>query len=498
MGSFAKLRYLNLSYSEFGGRISYQLGNLSQLQYLDLGRNYYLSGVIPLLQIGNLRQLRYLDLGGNALSGAIPCQIGNLSELQYFDLGGNSFSGAIPFQIGNLPMLNTLRLQGDFDVKTKDAEWLSNLHSLTILQFSSLHNLGSSHHLLQTISKLIPNLRELRLVDCSLSDYDIPYLFRFHSNFSTSLTILDLSRNMLTSSTFQLLSNISLNLKELYLSHNNFVSSAPLYPNFPSLVILDPSYNNLTSSMLQDDFNFSSKLQRLSLRNCSLLDRNFLVPPAFNMNFSSSLVSLDLSHNLLTSSAVFHWLFNFTTNLHTLSLYGNLLEGPLPDGFGKVMKSLENLNLYSNKLQGEIPTFFGNMCSLQTLDLLNNNLSGDLSSFIQHSSWCNRHILQSLDLSYNRITGMIPKSIGLLSELEDLYLEGNSLEGDVTESHLSNLSKLTSLDLSYNSLSLKFESTWVPPFQLRYLGLASCKLGPSFPSWFQTQSSLALEQFTIY
>jgi len=95
-----------------------------------------------------------------------------------------------------------------------------------------------------------------------------------------------------------------------------------------------------------------------------------------------------------------------------------------------------------------------------------------------------------LNLSYNQITGKIPESIRQLSELENLSLEGNSLEGDVTESHLSNFSKLYFLSLSHNSLSLKFLSSWVPPFQLTYLRLASCKLGPNFPSWLQTQDSL--------
>uniref|UniRef100_A0A0R0FER8 Uncharacterized protein n=1 Tax=Glycine max TaxID=3847 RepID=A0A0R0FER8_SOYBN len=132
-----------------------------------------------------------------------------------------------------------------------------------------------------------------------------------------------------------------------------------------------------------------------------------------------------------------------------------MLEGPIPDGFGKVMNSLEVLDLSGNKLQGEIPSFFGNMCALQSLYLSNNKLKGEISSFFQNSSWCNRYIFKSLYLSYNRLTGMLPKSIGLLSELEDLYLAGNSLEGDVTESHLSNFSKLQSLSLSENSLSLK-------------------------------------------
>ena len=78
----------------------------------------------------------------------------------------------------------------------------------------------------------------------------------------------------------------------------------------------------------------------------------------------------------------------------------------------------------------------------------------------------------------------------MLHELESLHLQDNYLEGDINEWHLTNLSKLEELDLTDNSLSLKFGTTWVPPFQLYNLGLASCKLGPSFPSWLQNQSHL--------
>ncbi|RZB61444.1 Receptor-like protein EIX2 [Glycine soja] len=469
MGLFTNLRYLNLSASSFGGSIPSDIGKLTHLLSLDLGKNLYLHGQIP-YQLGNLTHLQYLDLSDNDLEGELPYQLGNLSQLRYLDLARrNSFSGALPFQVGKLPLLHTLGLGGNFDVKSKDAEWLTNLSSLTKLKLSSLHNLSSSHHWLQMISKLIPSLRELRLFDCSLSDTNIQSLFYSPSNLSTALTILDLSSNKLTSSTFQLLSN------------------------FPSLVILDLSYNNMSSSVFQGGFNFSSKLQNLDLQNCSLTDGSFccfLMSSSFIMSSSSSLVSLDLSSNLLKSSTIFYWLFNSTTNLHELSLDHNMLEGPIPDGFGKVMNSLEVLDLSDNKLQGEIPSFFGNMCALQSLDLSNNKLNGEFSSFFRNSSWCNRHIFKSLYLSYNRLTGMLPKSIGLLSELEYLYLAGNSLEGDVTESHLSNFSKLKYLRLSENSLSLKFVPSWVPPFQLIHLGLRSCELGPTFPSWLKTQSSL--------
>ncbi|QCD94633.1 LRR receptor-like serine/threonine-protein kinase FLS2 [Vigna unguiculata] len=281
-----------------------------------------------------------------------------------------------------------------------------------------------------------------------------------------------------------------------------------------NILILDLSYNNLTSSIFEGDFSLSSKLQELRLQNCGLTDKNFLVPSSTSIeNSSSSLVFIDLSQNLLKSSAIFHWILNFLTNLRCLYLDANLLEDPIPDEFGKRMKSLEILSLNSNKLQGDIPVSFGDICTLQELYLYNNSLTGEISNFIQNSSWCNRHVFKNLDLSHNRISGMlhnlsifsslrkldlsnnqltgeIPKSIGLLYELDELHLEENYFEGYVNELHLTNLSKLEDLYLSGNSLSVMFATTWIPTFQLIYLGLASCKLGPNFPSWLQTQSYL--------
>ncbi|WVZ14764.1 hypothetical protein V8G54_012330 [Vigna mungo] len=488
MGSFKNLRYLNLSWSTFAASIPYSLGNLSNLEYLDISNSYRIRGEIP-SQLGKLKSLRYLDLSYNYLQDrGIPSQLKNLTQLRYLGLCDFSLSGAIPFRVGNLPVLQTLRLGGDFDLSIKDAKWLSSLSSLDTLGLSSLP-LNSSHHWLKSIGELVPNLRELSLVSCSLSDHNISSLFHFHSNLSTSLSFLDLSYNMLTSSTFSLLFNLH------------------------SLMTLDLSENNMTSWIFQGNLNFSCKLRELYLVNCGLTDKSFLVPSASTSNSSSSLVTLDLSFNLLKSSTIFHWVFNFTPNLHSLNLHYNSLEGLFPNRFGNVMNTLEVLTLRSNNLQGDITSSLGYICTLHELDLSINNFSGKFSSFIQNSSWCNRQIFQRLDLSDNWITGMlpnisgfkslsfldlsnnqlcgeIPKNIGLLQELEYLYLEENYLAGDITELHLTNLSKLEELDLTDNSLSLKFSNTWIPPFQLFKLGLGSCKLGPSFPSWLQTQNRL--------
>ncbi|RYR06542.1 hypothetical protein Ahy_B05g073867 [Arachis hypogaea] len=89
---------------------------------------------------------------------------------------------------------------------------------------------------------------------------------------------------------------------------------APMCCYFPSLVILDLSYNNLTSSIFQANFNFGSNLEELDLSNSSLMDTTFLVSFTSIVNSSSSLVDLRLSANLFTSSNIFHWIFNFTTN----------------------------------------------------------------------------------------------------------------------------------------------------------------------------------------
>ncbi len=72
-----------------------------------LGNNH-LSGELP-GQLGNLSNLEWLDLSYNQLSGAIPAQLGNLSNLQFLDLENNQLSGAIPWQLGNLSNLQRPR-----------------------------------------------------------------------------------------------------------------------------------------------------------------------------------------------------------------------------------------------------------------------------------------------------------------------------------------------------------------------------------------------------
>ncbi|XP_034711258.1 receptor-like protein EIX2 [Vitis riparia] len=227
-----------------------------------------------------------------------------------------------------------------------------------------------------------------------------------------------------------------------------------------------------------------------------------------HINSSTSLAVLDLSENDLTSS-IYPWLFNFSSSLVHLDLLWNDLNGSIPDAFGN-MTTLAYLDLSRNQLEGEIPKSLTDLCNLQELWLFHNNLTGlkekdylacpnhtlevldlsynqlkgsfpDLSGFSQ---------LRELDLEFNQLNGTLPESIGQLAQLQVLSIASNSLRGTVSANHLFGLSNLIYLDLSFNSLTFNISLEQVPQFRASSIMLASCKLGPRFPNWLQTQEVL--------
>lgn len=62
-----------------------------------------------------------------------------------------------------------------------------------------------------------------------------------------------------------------------------------------------------------------------------------------------------------------------------------------------------------------------------------------------------------LNLTKNRLSGVIPQDIGLMGGLEELYLAHNNLSGHIPES-LENMASLYQLDLSFNRLDGKVPS----------------------------------------
>ncbi|CAM0904359.1 unnamed protein product [Alopecurus aequalis] len=94
LGQLKNLQYLELYSNNISGTIPYELGNLTNLVSLDLYLNNF-SGVIP-DTLGQLLKLRFLRLNNNSLHGQIPQSLTNISTLQVLDLSNNNLSGSVP------------------------------------------------------------------------------------------------------------------------------------------------------------------------------------------------------------------------------------------------------------------------------------------------------------------------------------------------------------------------------------------------------------------
>ncbi|XP_037485854.1 LRR receptor kinase SERK2 [Triticum dicoccoides] len=94
LGQLKNLQYLELYSNNISGTIPLELGNLTNLVSLDLYLNKFTGGIPDTL--GQLLKLRFLRLNNNSLSGQIPQSLTNISTLQVLDLSNNNLSGAVP------------------------------------------------------------------------------------------------------------------------------------------------------------------------------------------------------------------------------------------------------------------------------------------------------------------------------------------------------------------------------------------------------------------
>lgn len=83
-----------------------------------------------------------LTLSDNALSGEIPSELGDLSNLEALDLALNGLSGEIPSELGNLSKLHILRLVGGNEFSGCMPAELRNVHDSDLTHLRSLSFCG--------------------------------------------------------------------------------------------------------------------------------------------------------------------------------------------------------------------------------------------------------------------------------------------------------------------------------------------------------------------
>ncbi|KAH0776789.1 hypothetical protein KY290_008200 [Solanum tuberosum] len=142
-----------------------------------------------------------------------------------------------------------------------------------------------------------------------------------------------------------------------------------------------------------------------------------------------------------------------------------------------------------NQLSGIIPPTIGNLTNLVYLDVSINKISGKIPPRIGSlsklsgsipASFGNLRNLQSLHLGDNKLSGSIPITIGDLTELKSVQFYLNQLSGPIP-SELGNLKKLTYLDLSDNQLSGPIPTSFGNLRNMQSLYLGANKLSGSIP-----------------
>ncbi|CAN0424421.1 unnamed protein product, partial [Phaeothamnion confervicola] len=126
--------------------------------------------------------------------------------------------------------------------------------------------------------------------------------------------------------------------------------------------------------------------------------------------------------------------------------------GEIPKELGQLVK-LERLKLSWNKLTGEIPKQLGGLTKLTALSLGSNQLTEQFyqSPFTPPFGGM-LHEIAPLPLLISVEAGKIPKELGQLARLKQLWLNGNQLTAGTIPKELGSLENLTILSLSYNEL----------------------------------------------
>lgn len=384
----------------------------------------------------------------------VTCSHGRVSAL---DLSSGGLKGFISPFIGNLTFLRRLNLMSN-DLR---GEIPSSISRLNHLQFFYLSN--NSLHGELTWLQNCSRLTEI-LVSTNQFGGKIPsWLSHLHK-----LKILDLSSNSFSDVVPRSLTNLS-SLVELYLYENDLVGTIPnslghlsqiqvLYlhtnyltgtiphslSNLTSLSDFSSSFNNLDGSLPPWIATNLQNLQYFYLNENQLTGE---IP--YSLANASKITELELNNNNFSGS--------IPAELGTLCpteliLFSNELEATVPKDW-EFMNSLANctrlsrLELSRNKLGGMIPNSLTNLSvQLQDLMLDNNYLSGPIPSGIG-----NLIGLKKLVFDENYLTGIIPESIGKLYNLHHFSLHGNRISGPIPSS-IGNLTRLFLLWLHQNNL----------------------------------------------
>ncbi|PRP86123.1 hypothetical protein PROFUN_03110 [Planoprotostelium fungivorum] len=471
-----KLEYLQLSVNQLTGSISPEIRNLKYLQSFNVNSNL-LNGSIPdelynctnLVQLlldtnqfsgeisdglSRLTQLKSLTLGHNRFSGSLPDAFRTMKSLQSIDFSFNNFSGPFPSSLSAVP--------GLIYVKANDNELSGPIPPLS----SSVLRLQIQRNRLNGTVFWMSGLSNIQLIDISYNEFYGPCS---SLNGFDYLTYCDWSNNRLTGKIPTGYTE-RMPLYHLDLSSNRLVGAMEYtIARLGSLSYLNLSRNELFGSV-EPRLAQMSTLQYIDLSHNQMngiipsgamglpqlielrLDNNRLtgnIPSSVRR--ASSLTTLSLGNNLLSGGLqdVFS-----SPNLVSLNVSGNLLDGDIPDVDGTTLQSVD---LSHNRLEGILPQGLAKQMNLRVLSLSHNRLTGEVPYPLKSDP-------QTIDLSVNRFSGPL-SFLDTLSSLSHLNLSGNHFSGPIKT--LNGMKGLSVVDISHNDITSLPSLSGL--FNLRYL-----------------------------
>ncbi|EYC34364.1 hypothetical protein Y032_0001g38 [Ancylostoma ceylanicum] len=473
-----------------------------------------------------MHDIQALDFANNQIQTVnVNAFRGLEMKLTHLSLKHNNLSVIPAWALTYLHHLQVLRLDGNrishIRANTFDETQLNNLHFL---------------HLDNNQISFIPNMAfaRLRLIVLTLSNNRITHLEKM--SLPASLSILELKNNLLIQIPYLALKDKTA-LQVLDLDGNNISSlhsnSEVHFKNELRLVLRNNKIRSLTST----SFKSFRKFKELDL---SYNQISSVHPGAFEG--ISQIKTLDLSYNLIAFIAR-GTLKNLAKNLERLNLEENIFHA-LPEALVD-LRNLTHLNLNGNKLtklneemiEGlkdalvelslaynrlkMVPTnILNGMRRLQHLDLSKNsikslhrlafgtfdgtgtslihlNLAGNQLKVIEDPGvFLYMTSLAYLDLSYNQLDEIEPKTFEKLPGLERLYLQNNKLKR--LPLHTSQrMQNLRQLNLDNNEIKELPDHLLTSTPHLEHLSIAGNRIHSINDRVFHSSSSKALKSLNL-
>ena len=476
---------------------------LPALTSLDLSNNKITTAGLATSRLTAMPRLEDLDLSGNAIVTINPLAFNGLALLDNLNLNENNISNVIPLSdqrlghvdnvyvsdqlitINNLQVTNghehtisrllmTTRRQG-LDVNLLPAQFIEDATAdgdNIVVTFSRGHGNTlndvafefSYDNELMTDANSFSGRIEFNTVDLNIYVV-IPddglrgaVIDELNTNFDRN--IID---DLITFEEIRLIENLdasgleindltglehATSLVHLDLSDNDLTNAnmtTGSFSTFTRLETLNLSENRISSIANQNVFNGLHNIHELNLSHnniATLANRSFRLMP--------NLTTLDLSHNLISNSGIFHSTesnnaFNGLTRLESLDLSNNLL---IQIGGSSNIASMNRL--------------FVSLTSLRELDLSHNNIQIANSTTTVNNGFRGLNNLEVLDLSHNNIHTLNHANVFRnLDNVRELDLSHNSLT-ILPTALLSHVTNIETIDFNNNDFERLPSLTSIP------------------------------------